>query len=702
MKFSRSFPILSGRKLCRMVSLFVLILASSAIRADVFTSILNGEYNAKRMPQSLIDSLLNGKTEQRYTLMSENETTRFRHSKEADWYLLDSKKNRKLTIGRGREAQMSPNGKYVVYVKDRKPYIYKVDFATEVPFYQEDNKDIIAGASDWLYEEEFGITRTFAFSPDSKKVAYISINEAAVDSFAWQEYLNTEAEYLPYPRMQQLRYPKAGKSNPQAKVCVYDIADKTILTMQVNTSEDDYLPRITWRSLPDLKAKKGEKKDIYELIVEKINRDQNKLEVLACNPQSTVANVIYSESSDKYFIDYSLFDSWQWLQDGRFVVLSEKDGWRKLYLHASDGRQLSCLTPQDEDISCVYGADEAAQTVYYECAPTPLTRQACSVSFRKPSIVRMTGADGVHRLILSYDKKRAIDVFQNTSTPNQYILYNLNKGMLTGGKTVWNNDSIKQIWEAAGLANQEFTEIPVENGIKLNAWQVKPVNFDANKTYPTVIMQYSGPASQRVLNRWSKRFEYILADAGYVVFCIDTRGTDCRGRAFRNASYMQLGQVEAEDLVSAAAHIGSLPYVDAARMAIGGWSYGGFQTITTMTMPDSPFKCGFAVAPVTNWELYDSGYTERYMRRPQVNDTGYALTDLTRHAADLKGYLLIVHGLADDNVHAQNTLLFTDALVQAGKQFDMQLYIDDNHFLRKRGNYIHLHRKIMQFLKERL
>ena len=270
-------------------------------------------------------------------------------------------------------------------------------------------------------------------------------------------------------------------------------------------------------------------------------------------------------------------------------------------------------------------------------------------------------------------------------------------------KTVLDNDSVLKVWKESGLPSKEFFELKTERGDVLNAWMIKPVGFDAAKKYPVVMMQYSGPASQRVTDTWRKRFGHYLASQGYVVVCVDGRGTNARGRDWRNATYMQLGVKEAEDQISAAKYLKTLPYVDGDRMAICGWSYGGYETLMCLSkQAELVWKCGIAIAPVTSWRLYDSAYTERYMRRPQVNEFGYEKADVMQLANDLKGNLLLVHGLADDNVHAQQSWLYVDALVQAGKQFEMQMYVDDNHFLRNGNNYEHLHKRIMLFLEKNL
>jgi dipeptidyl-peptidase-4 len=474
--------------------------------------------------------------------------------------------------------------------------------------------------------------------------------------------------------------------------------------MELPDKMDGYLPRVTWTPL----SKPTKKGDLptSDVVILHLNRDQNKMDVLKGNPKSTVCHPFYSEESKKYFVNYELFDQWQWLDDGRVIVISEKGGYAQAYLYNTQGMEQRLLTPEERDITKVYGYDPTAQTLYYQAANTPMTRQAYALNVRKNTTTCLTKGEGTHDLHFSADWKRYIQCYHSTTTPHTYTLHKaVGNGQWAMEKTVLDNDSILQAWKALGINEKEFFTITTERGDVLNAWRILPKNFDKTKKYPVIMLQYSGPTSQRVLNNWRKRFGYALADAGYLVVNVDGRGTGARGREWRNATYMQLGVKEAEDQISAAKYLQTLSYVDANRIAICGWSYGGYQTLMCLSKQArlSPlFKCGIAIAPVTSWRLYDSAYTERFMRRPQVNDFGYEGTDLMKMAGDLTGELLIVHGLADDNVHAQNTLLYTDALVKAGKQFEMQLYVDDNHSIRKPHNYKHLHHRIMLFLENNL
>ena len=697
--------------------LFSVILLSVSVlgHADRLMDIMQN-YNAKTMSTLEMDSVLASKensqtANNRYRLEYENEQKLFRHSFFADYYLVDTQKgNARTRVSDApiRDAKMSPNGKYVVYAKaDNNLYIYKVDFKTEVAITTDTNTEIFNGISDWLYEEEFGTTGLFAFSPDNKQVAFVRLNETEVPTFSWQTYLNNEAEgeTTPmYPQLHSLRYPKAGSPNAKASICIYDIYYKTIRTMELPDKMDGYLPRVTWTPLSK-PTKKGDF-PTSDVVILHLNRDQNKMDVLKGNPKSTVCHPFYSEESKKYFVNYELFDQWQWLDDGRVIVISEKGGYAQAYLYNTQGMEQRLLTPEERDITKVYGYDPTAQALYYQAANTPMTRQAYALNVRKNTTTCLTKGEGTHDLHFSADWKRYIQCYHSTTTPHTYTLHKaVGNGQWAMEKTVLDNDSILQAWKALGINEKEFFTITTERGDVLNAWRILPKNFDKTKKYPVIMLQYSGPTSQRVLNNWRKRFGYALADAGYLVVNVDGRGTGARGREWRNATYMQLGVKEAEDQISAAKYLQTLPYVDANRIAICGWSYGGYQTLMCLSKQArlSPlFKCGIAIAPVTSWRLYDSAYTERFMRRPQVNDFGYEGTDLMKMAGDLTGELLIVHGLADDNVHAQNTLLYTDALVKAGKQFEMQLYVDDNHSIRKPHNYKHLHHRIMLFLENNL
>lgn len=671
----------------------------------VLTGILNGDYNAETLSVAEQDSILNdgmSATEllndemtvsTRYRLEMENEERIFRHSRLADWYIVDTMRHTRKQLGAGmgfgkvRDAVMSPNGRYVAFAKGNNLYVHKLDFGTEVAVTKNENTDIISGVADWLYEEEFATTALFAWSPDSKMLAFVRLDERDVPNFTYEKYLGSQ-----YPVLDSLRYPKSGCSNAKASVCVYDVATKGILTMQANKENADvYFPRMTW-------------KDENTLFVLRLNRDQTKAEVLSCNAKSTVVSPWYRSESKQYFVDYSLFDEWQFLSDGRVIVLSEQDGWRQAFLYSHDGTKGKALTPAGMDVTALYVVDEKSQTLYYQAAPTPATRQVYAVNYKKGENTQLTTEEGMHSARFSKDGKKMIDCFQSFTTPNTYTLYGIKGAKATNLGVILDNTEMQQLWKSHALPEPELMTIPNGNGQELEAMLLKSQQLTARSDLqqPLIIMHYSGPASQRVLNRWRKKFEYALVEAGYAVLIVDARGSDCKGRAWRNETYMNLGQKEAEDLIAAANYMARRADIDGSRMALLGWSYGGYETLFTMSQKNHPFKAGVAIAPVTDWRLYDSAYTERYMRRPQVNDRGYEEASLLNRAADLTGEVLIIHGTGDDNVHVQHTMQYIDALVRADKQFEMQLYPDDNHHLRSGNNAQHMHRKILLFFQKNL
>ena len=648
-----------------------------AIILAVLQGILSGDYNANTLSIAEQDSILGVQAGGRYRLEKANEEQIFRRSEVAEWFIIDTMRHTRKQLGEGmglgkvRDAVMAPNGRYVAFAKDNNLYIHKLDFGTEVAVTKDENTDIINGIADWLYEEEFGTTCLFAWSPDSKMLAFVKLDESEVPTFGWEVYSDTQ-----YPTTESLRYPKAGCQNAKASVCVYDVATKGIQRLQIE-NQDVYFPRLRWM-------------DENTVLVLRVNRDQTKMEVLSCNAKSTVSHPLYREESKKYFIDYSLFDEWKWLSDGRFIVLSEKDGWRRAYLYNQQGIEQRALTPEEIDLTALYAFNEKTQTLYYQAAPTPATRQIYALNIKKGDIARLTKDEGMWSARFDKEANKAVLCYQSFTTPNTYYLYSKNKFEL-----IEDNAEVREAWKANNLPEPQMLTI---NGLEAMLLQSPITNHQS----PLIVMHYSGPASQRVLNRWRKKFEYALVEAGYAVLIVDPRGSDCRGRAWRNETYMSLGQKEAEDLIMAANEIVKRPDIDGERMAIMGWSYGGYETLYTMSQKSHPFKCAVSIAPVTDWRLYDSAYTERYMRRPQVNGRGYESASLINKAADQTGNVLIIHGTADDNVHVQHTMQYIAALVQADKQFEMQLYPDDNHFLKKGNNAYHMHNRILNFLQNNL
>ena len=679
--------------------LFVIALAvSTLVRADLLTELMiDKKYDPKYLSGKEIDSVLNGVDKGRYELQEKTRRQQYRYSYFAKYCLQDNRRNtnKGLSDSELRDVEISSDGKYIAYGKGQDLFLYKTDFNTEVAITLKRQSDVFNGMSDWLYEEEFGITKMYAFSPDNEQIAFIRLEESGVPTFTWQTYLNEGEESSKYPEEHSLRYPRSGERNAKPSVWVYDIRKKSLVQMRLPEEDDRYIPRLRWR----------ETAEGNRLMVQTLNRDQTRMSVYSCNPKSSMAHLFYEEQSDKYFTDYSLWDEWQWLRNGQMVMLSEKDGWRRLYLCSEQGAVLRVLSPEGMDVTDVYGVDESSGVVYYQAAPVATERHIYSVTLKKGENVRLTNERGCYWLYAAKDFSRCVLRYESDVVPPTYTLCNLSKRNLKVIRSLENNAVVAAKWKGLNMPPKEFVRIGTERGDSLDAWILRPAEASETNKRPVVMFQYSGPASQRVLNRWHHRIGYVLVQMGYVVVNADPRGTDCRGREWRNETYLALGKKEAEDHLSVARYIQTLPYVDGSRIAMAGWSYGGYQTIRTMCEQDATnplVRCGIAIAPVTDWRLYDTGYTERYMRRPMVNEDGYKQADLTAMADRLTGRLLLVHGMADDNVHAQNTWLLTEALVNAGKQFDMQVYPDDNHNLRRGNHYLHLHQRIVKFLKENL
>lgn len=685
----------------RRLMIIGLLLAVMTIHGQqVMHDILEGVYNQQTLSEHEQDSILGSLPEQRYRLEYTDKQQLFRHSFVAKYWIVDTQKNTRKPLSEEpvRDAVISPNGKYIAFAKaDNNIYLHKLDFGTEVAVTSSKAEEhIFNGISDWLYEEEFGKTCLMQFSPDSKQLAYIRLDDAGVPETSWQMMLGAG-----HPETVVQSYPRAGEHNARASVLLYTIANKDIRQATLPEEDDRYVPRIAWRTLP---AAKKDQEPIQQLVVLTVNRDQNAMQVYTCNPLSQVCTLLYEESSKDYYVDYTLFDEWQWLSDGRFIVLSEQEGWKSAYMHAVNGRQVSRLPFSAEgnmDITALYGYDEATQTLYLQAASQPAIRVCYALNMKKNTIATVGENGGWNSMRLSKDCKTAVLAHESDQEPVVYRLWSAKQGV---EKVLKDNAAIAEQWQKQQLPAKHFTTIAI-GGAELQACIFYPRAFDKTKKYPVVMLQYGGPASQRVTDRWRRRWDYGLADQGYVVVIADPRGTDGQGRAYRNYAYMQMGR-EADDMIGVAQWIAEQAWTDNHKIYMAGWSYGGYEVLRTLcTQPlqtdGTPLIAkGIAIAPVTDWRLYDSGYTERYMRRVQVNEGGYDEADVTHLAAGMRGELLIVHGNADDNVHVQNTWKMVEALIDADKDYRMLIYPDDNHFLKKNKHYQHLHKQLMKFLEE--
>ena len=712
-----------------MKKLFILLtlLSSTYIHADLLTDLVSGKYNSKPAPamypmpdgahyammsNGLIctydyqkgtpaDTLFNIKTTKlmkldsiqgfvlskggRWMLVYNNRKQIYRRSFEADYYIFDIERNelKPLTDDMPvRDPLFSPDSRYIAFSRKNNIFIHKLMFGTEAAVTTDGEEGkIINGTSDWLYEEEFSTTSLMAWNADSKQLLFVRLDETEVPLFSYQTMLGKA-----YPTSTSFKYPRVGEENAVASVIAYDTYYKSLKRMELDIPDDAYIPRLIPSNNPD------------QIAVFTLNRNQNKMEMWLANPKSTICKLTWQENDKNGFIDYSLTDNFQFLKDNSFIMVSEQDGYRHAYLYSALGIKQKQLTGGKYDLTHVYGYDETTQTLFYQAAKnTPTERQI--YANRKGKETCIAAEEGMHNATFSADYKYFIDSYSSINSALKVVVRN-NAGKQL--RTVKDNAETENSFRQLNLPEKQFSTITTPRGDVLNGWILYPKNFSESKQYPVVQIQYSGPSSQLAYNRWRKDWEYYLSDQGYIVVCFDGRGTDCRGKEFRQQTYMNIGPREAQDQVAVARHFASLPYVDGSRIAIWGWSFGGFMAIMAMSQPEQVFKAGIAVAPVTDFRLYDSGYTERFMRRPQENVSGYDHTNLASMADKLNGKLLIIHGLADDNVHAQNTFKYVEALNNADKQYEMHIYPDDNHFLKKGNHYSHVYHRMIEFLKNNL
>lgn len=620
-----------------------------------------------------------------------NVKNKFRRTFSADYYVYEIKRNELTQLSENGSQEVplfSPDSRYIAFARNNNLFMKKLDFNTEIQITADGQPgSIINGTPDWVYEEEFSGTRYFEWSPDSKLLAFVKFDESKIPLYSFSKYLSLDNSAL-YPTTFSFKYPKAGENNSSVSVCVFDDYYKSIKTMKLpDTNEDFYIPRIKWTNSEE------------QLAVFKLNRNQNRMDMLLANPKSTLCNLIYRQE-DKAWVEYENIDHTTFSTDNKyFFTLSEKDGFRHIYQYQINGVLLKQLTKGNWDVTDFYGFDEKKQVVYYQSAEvSALQRDIYSVDL-KGKRNRLTDGKGTHTAYFNATFSSFVDNASTLNTPNVVTLRQSTGASL---RAIENNTKLSAEFKTLGLPQKEFFSFSTSENIKLNGWMIKPTNFDASKKYPVLMVQYSGPNSQEVQDKWKIDWEFYLATKGYVVACIDGRGTGARGAEFRKCTYQQLGILETKDQVEGAHYLGQQSFIDKNRIGIWGWSYGGYMTLMCMSTGEKVFKAGIAVAPVSDWRFYDSAYTERFMRTPQQNFNGYDLSSALLRAGILEGNLLIIHGTADDNVHPQNTMLYIDKLVSADKQFEMQLYTDKNHSILGKQTRHHLYTRMSEFLFKNL
>lgn len=620
----------------------------------------------------------------------------YRRSFTAEYYVYDIK-TRKLTPLSSKGAQQvatwSPDSKHIAFVRDNN--IFMTDLQDEKQI-TTDGKfgEVINGIPDWVNEEEFTLNRSFVWNADGSALCWVKYDESGVKTYSLQMFKGLEpehSEYSDYPGEYAYKYPKAGQDNAKISVWSYDMKSGKTVKLNVPVDEDGYIPRL--KQTPDAQR----------VIVFAMNRHQDRLTLYTVNPFTAQANTLMEESVPKYVKE----DVVEWAQVGKKYILlpSDRDGYMHLYLYSLDGKLLRQVEKGNYDVTDFYGINENTGDIYYQAAKQNAHDRQVYVTHANGATERLSDADGVNTAIFSADFRYFVNTWSSYSHPYVFTARTA-KGKVV--RVLEDNSQLMAKTKEYNWGKRETFSFTTADGTVLDGWMVKPLDFDATKKYPVILYQYSGPGNQQVLDAWSSgsmgnggAFDYYLAQEGYIVACVDGRGTGGRGADFEKCTYLKLGDLEAHDQVETAVYMGSLPYVDKDRIAIWGWSFGGFCTLMSMSEGRPVFCAGVAVAPPTNWKFYDTIYTERYMRTPKENAEGYKTNPIER-ASKLHGSLLICHGMADDNVHPQNTFEYSEALVQADKDFKEVLYTNRNHGIYGGNSRQHLLRQIVNWFNEKM
>lgn len=626
----------------------------------------------------------------------------YRRSSVAENYVYDlkAKKISKLSAG-GKQmyATFSPDGNRVAFVRNNNIYVVDLANMTEWQITADGKRnEIINGAGDWVYEEELSLSRAFEWSPDSKKIAFYRFDESQVKEYNMQTWGKL------YPEDYRFKYPKAGEANAVVKILVHDLGAARTVPMDIGSETDIYIARINWANNTHLS-------------VRRLNRLQNKLEILHATADSGESKVIWTDESNTY-IDIDAVDELVYLTDGSFITLSERSGFKHLYHFGADGQLIRPLTAGSWQVDRFYGLDVATMTLYFSSTEvSPLERhlyslQIADVSPKKkgkkatpfePIKKQLSTRQGTNTANFSSDFKYFILYNSSVEAPTYVTLHRTPTAEVV--KVLEDNQALQSKLADYQINKKEFFRFKTSEGVTLNAWQIKPHNFDPAKKYPVLMFVYGGPGSQTVTDSWESGNFYwyqILAQKGYMVVSVDGRGTGARGTEFQKCTYKQLGAIEVKDQIEGAKYLATLPHVDAARIGIWGWSYGGYMSSLGITVGADVFKAAIAVAPVTSWRYYDTIYTERYLQTPQQNAAGYDDNSPVSHVNKLKGKYLLVHGTGDDNVHFQNAVAMEEALIKANKQFQSFYYPNRNHGIGGGITRLHLYTMMTNFLVENL
>lgn len=620
----------------------------------------------------------------KYLLLYNDSEGIYRYSFRAEYYVFDIMRGtmkRVSTGGKQRAATLSHDGTRVAFQRDNNIYLVNLDYGTELQVTKDGAlNSLINGTPDWAYEEEFGILNTMRFSPDDLLLAFMTSDESQVPLYnfdIYSGYCNPQPQYEMRPGEFSYKYPLPGENNSVVSVKVFNIDTRITKTMDIPMAPTDYVPSIEFGGASD------------RLMVMVLNRDQNDLKLYNVNPGSTVARLVLTEASGAW-LSPSAYRMVDYGADS-FVIGSDRSGWRHLYQYDYSGNLRRSLTSGDFYVTDYYGAD-AAGNYYVQCTKEGASeRNVAKISAKGGSMTLLHPGKGWESASFSKGMKYYVRTYSDAVTPPQYTLWSSTAKI---ADLELNADYASRY---ASAPRKEFLKVKNALGEEMDAYVIKPANFDASRRYPLVMTQYNGPESQEVKNRWTIDGMTYLASEGYVVACVDGRGTGFRGRAWSDVVYKQLGRYETEDQIAGAKYFASLPYVDASRMGCFGWSYGGYMSLLELSADNSPFSCGVAMAPVTDWRFYDSIYTERYMLTPQQNSEGYEVASTLSKTGGLNARLLIMSGTSDDNVHFFNTLKYTSKLTSEGKIFDMMAWTGFDHSLRMCNARTQLYRKVLDF-----
>lgn len=617
-------------------------------------------------------------------LLLETQTEKiYRYSSRSIYYVYNifTDKLKKISDDKLMYATFSPNGNKIAYVLDNNIFILEINSGrTKQVTFDGQKNQIINGASDWVYEEEFGLVRSFEWAPDGKHIAYYKFDETNVKEFSMDLFKGGL-----YPTQEVFKYPKAGEENSVVRIYFYNLKEDK--STYIYTEKDyEYIPRIKWTKNSNLLALYG------------MNRHQNELDFIIADATSNTNRVLFTEK-DNYYID--IHDNLTFLPDDNFIWTSEKDGFNHIYIKSLDGSEQQ-ITKGNWEVTSFDGVDSDKMELYYRSTEEGSINRTLYVHNLFTSKKRKLSTQiGDNSIKFSDNFKYYLNSYSNANTAPYYTLHKSNGEQL---KVLEDNAEFNAKMKEFNLSKKEIFSIQTEEA-ELNAWMIKPPNFDSNKKYPLFMFLYGGPGSQQVKNSfgWSNYYWYqMLAQNGYIVACVDNRGTGGKGSEFKKMTYKELGKYELIDQINAAKYFGDLDYIDSERIGIQGWSYGGYMSSLAITKGSDIFSLAIAVAPVTNWRYYDNIYTERYMQTPQENANGYDDNSPINHVDKLKGDYLLIHGSADDNVHVQNSMEMISALVKANKKFDLFIYPDKNHGIYGGNTRLHLYKKMTDFILKNL